>query len=166
MAEWWIHLAGVGGLAMLVPTVLLLASLRWGWTAFEEDFPADVQALLPEPTRGEVWGGRVLGTAFLLTLVAAVLVTTATWPASDDSFASAWLMAFGVIALFCAIDLFIIDWLVICAWRPRWVVVRGTESAEGWGDYGFHVRAQFSPKGIAVLVVAPLLFAAIARFVF
>jgi len=164
VADWWIHLAGVGGLTMLAPTVMLLASLRWGWTAFEQDFPTDVQALLPEPTRGEVWGGRVLGSAFLLTLVASVLVTTATWPRSSESFLSAWLMAFGAVVLFCVIDLLFVDWLVICAWRPRWVVIRGTEAAEGWGDYAFHLKAQFSAKGIAVLVAAPLPFAAVARF--
>ncbi|SMX87228.1 hypothetical protein BSP109_02190 [Brevibacterium sp. Mu109] len=54
MTEWWSHLLGVGGLALLIPTIVLLASLRWGWTAFEQDYPADIQALLPEPTPAEV----------------------------------------------------------------------------------------------------------------
>ncbi|TSD62532.1 hypothetical protein [Aeromicrobium piscarium] len=161
MSDWWIHLLGVGGLSLLVPTTVLLASLRWGWTAFAEDYPADVRARLPEPSRGEVRAGWVLGPLFLVTLLAALLVTTATWPPASERFASAWLMAFGVTALFCLIDMVVVDWLVICAWRPSWVVVRGTEDAEGWGDYAFHLRAQLSVKGLAVLIVLPLLFATI-----
>ncbi len=159
--DWWSHLLSVGGLSLLVPTAILLLCLRWGWTGLAEDYPADVRALLPDPTPGEVWAGRVLGPAFLLTLVGAVLVTVASWPPAQERFVSAWLMAFGVTVLFCLIDLVVVDWLVICAWRPRWVVVRGTENAAGWGDYAFHLRAQLAPKGLAVLVVLPLLFATI-----
>ena len=53
MAQWWFHLLMVGSASLVVPTLVLLTCLRWGWTAFAEDFPEDVQALLLEPTRAE-----------------------------------------------------------------------------------------------------------------
>ncbi|SMX87221.1 hypothetical protein BSP109_02189 [Brevibacterium sp. Mu109] len=101
----------------------------------------------------------------MATLLAALLVTTTTWEPAQDSFGSAWLIALGVVVLFCLVDIVIVDWLVICAWRPNWVVPRGTEDAAGWNDYAFHVRAQFTPKGLSVLAVLPLILALVVRFV-
>lgn len=160
MAQWWFHLLMVGSASLVVPTLVLLTCLRWGWTAFAEDFPEDVQALLPEPTRAEVVRGRVLGPIFLLSLLAVLVTTTATWEPARDGFLAAWSMALGVTVLFCLVDLVIVDWVVVCTWRPSWVTPRGTETAAGWDDYGFHLRAQLAPKGLAVLMILPLVLAA------
>lgn len=165
MTEWWSHLLVTGSVLLVVPTAVLVLSLRWGWPAFEEDYPDDVRALLPEPTRAEKLGGGVLGVAFLISLLTTLVVTTATWPAAQTDFRAAWLMALGAVVLFCLIDLVFVDWILICTWRPAWVMPRGTESAPGWGDHGFHLRAQLAPKGLAVLAVGPLVLAAVVRFV-
>jgi hypothetical protein len=35
--------------------------------------------------------------------------------------------AFGVIFLFNLVDLLILDWLIVCWFKPRWVILPGTE---------------------------------------
>lgn len=70
--------------------------------------------------------------------------------------------AFATLVAYCLIDLVIVDWIVLCWWRPSWIVVRGTEEAEGWGDYLFHVREQLSPKGLAAMFGLPLVIAGAA----
>lgn len=165
MSDWWSHLLLLGSALLIVPTVLLVASLRWGWPAFEEDYPDDVRALLPEPTRPETVSGWILGGAFLVTLLTALVMTIASWSPARTEFGAAWLMALGSVVLFCLVDLVVVDWLLICTWRPAWIMPRGTESAAGWGDYRFHLRAQLAPQGLAVLAVGPLLLAAFVRFV-
>ena len=35
--------------------------------------------------------------------------------------------AFGVLFIFNLVDLLILDWLIVCWFKPRWVVLPGTE---------------------------------------
>ena len=66
-------------------------------------------------------------------------------------------MTFAVAVMFALFDMFIIDWLVICTWRPQRLVFPGTEDCAGWRDYGFHVKEQLRPRGILALVIPSLL---------
>lgn len=66
---------------------------------------------------------------------------------------------------FSLIDLVVVDWLVICWWRPRWVVIPGTEDCEGWNDYGFHLRALLTPKGVGANLLLPGPIAVVATWV-
>lgn len=150
---------------MIVPTVILLLSLRWGRTAFAEDYPPDIRESMPEFTSADRIRGWIFGPSFVLCLLASVAWTAWSWidAASGRNYFDAYLMALATFVLFALIDLFVVDWLVICWWRPRWVVIPGTESAAGWGDYRFHVRAQLSPKGIAATFLLPAALAGIAE---
>jgi hypothetical protein len=56
------------------------------------------------------------------------------------SFGALFLNAFGVAFIFNLVDLLIIDWLVICAWTPRSLVIPGTEGLAGYKDYWHHFR--------------------------
>jgi hypothetical protein len=49
-------------------------------------------------------------------------------------------LAFSAIALlvFNAFDLLILDWLLFCTIRPRWLVLPGTEGMAGYRDFRFH----------------------------
>ena len=49
----------------------------------------------------------------------------------------------------------IIDWGVVRWWRPSWILIRGIEETEGWGDYLFRVREQLSQKGLAAMFGIP-----------
>ncbi|MCA0156153.1 hypothetical protein LB823_08080 [Tsukamurella sp. M9C] len=160
---WLSHFLGVALPLLLLPTVALFACATWGQAALAGDYPADVRALMPEFSAAERRRGTALATLFLVTLVGAVFTATVTWidGAPASGFLQAYGIAFATLFAFCVIDL-IFDWIVLCWWRPSWVVVRGTESAEGWGDYMFHVREQLSPTGLAAMFGLPLVVAAAA----
>src|SRR5690606_22666383 len=77
------------------------------------------------------------------------LTEPAFWPA----------FVFGLIALltFNVYDLLVLDFLVFSTWRPRWIVLAGTEGMAGYGDYRFHVAGFF--RGLALSLVGGLLVA-------
>lgn len=161
---WLTHFTAVALPLLLVPTAALLAAARWGIAGLSDGVPDDVKALLPEFTATERRRGTIFATIFVSTLVVAVFVATFSW--IDGVHASGFLQAFGMafatLFTFCLIDLVIIDWGLICWWRPSWIVIRGTEQAEGWGDYMFHVREQLSPKGLAAMFGMPVAIAGAA----
>lgn len=161
---WLEHFLGVALPLLLLPTVALFACAVWGRAALAGDYPADVRALMPEFSAAERRRGTVLATFFLVALVGTVFVATYTWidGAPASGFLQAYGMAFATLFAFCLIDLVILDWIVLCWWRPSWVVIPGTESAEGWGDYVFHVREQLSPTGLAAMFGLPLVIAGAA----
>ncbi|BBZ05425.1 hypothetical protein MCHIJ_48620 [Mycolicibacterium chitae] len=164
MGSWLWHALVFGGGSLLIPTAILLVCLRWARPAFADDYPPDIQSRMPPFTRTERRLSWVLGPAFILTLLAAVLWTTWSWLDADPArgLLSAYGMALGTAALFCLVDLVLVDWLIICRWRPSWVIIPGTADAAGWGDYGFHLRAQFSGKGLLALFGLPAAVAAVA----
>lgn len=161
---WLTHFTAVALPLLLIPTATLLACARWGIAGLADGVPDDVKALLPEFTATERRRGWIFGAIFVATLVVAVFVGTYTW--IDGVHASGFLQAFGMafatFFAFCLIDLVIIDWALICWLRPSWIVIPGTEQAEGWGDYMFHVRAQLSPKGLAAMFGLPVVIAGAA----
>lgn len=148
---------------LAIPTVVLLASLAWGREAFRQDYPEDIQKRMSVASRAEAVRGWVLGTGFLVSLLAVITVSAVDFLGRGPaSLAEAYgITLLGMIA-FVVIDLVVVDWLVICAWRPRWVVIPGTEDCAGWGDYAFHARVLAQLKAVAANLVLPLPLALIA----
>jgi len=58
----------------------------------------------------------------------------------DIGFPAAFLNVFGILSVFNAVDLLLIDWLVFCAITPRFLVIKGTEGMAGYKDYLFHLK--------------------------
>jgi hypothetical protein len=79
---------------------------------------------------------------------------------SESIFFSVFLGTFVVLLVFNAVDLLILDWLVFVTFRPKIVVLPGTEGAEGYGDYGFHFRAFL--RGLAGSFVGSIVVAGMA----
>jgi hypothetical protein len=38
------------------------------------------------------------------------------------------------------IDLLLLDWLLLMTFKPRFMILPGTEGMAGYNDYGFHFR--------------------------
>ncbi|KAA9394561.1 hypothetical protein FCK90_07015 [Kocuria coralli] len=97
--------------------------------------------------------GAIGGIAFVLILISGIGGVVWLWGArhAGAGFLELALMALVVNALFALFDLLVIDWLMICTWRPRRLVYEGTEDCAGWGDYGFHAKEQLRPRTLAVL---------------
>ena len=163
MVAFLVHTATVTLPLLLVPTAILLAALRWGREGFRSDYPADVQAAMPGGTRAARLRGGLLGAAFLLALLAVLTVSAHRFLTAEGSGLAA---GYGVALLgmltFVVIDLVVVDWGVICAWRPRWVVAPGTEDCAGWGDYAFHARELVQAKAVAANLLLPLPLALLA----
>jgi hypothetical protein len=161
---WSDHLLTVALPRLLIPTAALLVCARWGKAALAGDFPEDVRALMPDFTDDERRRGTLFATLFLVSLLATTFIATYSWidGVRAAGFGQAYGMALATFVAFCLIDLVIVDWIIVCWWRPSWIVIHGTETAAGWGDYMFHVREQLSPKGLAALFGVPLVIAAVA----
>ena len=60
--------------------------------------------------------------------------------------------AFGVIFIFNLFDLLILDWLILCRFTPRWVLLPGAERMEIAKPYYQHFKGFLSGTIVAALV--------------
>lgn len=158
-SAWWEHTLSVGLIAVLVAGLVLLAVLFFSPYALIHDYPEDIQKAAPQPTAAQKRVGNIAGAVFFVVLMLSMASAAWLWSAEhpDASFLDLALMTFAVAVMFALFDMFIIDWLVICTWRPQRLVFPGTEDCAGWRDYGFHVKEQLRPRGILALVIPSLL---------
>ena len=78
--------------------------------------------------------GLLIGAPF----ASALLWRTATL--GSHSFWELFAYAFGVLFIFNLVDLLIFDWLIVCWFKPRWVILPGTE----------HIVSQTLPPSVPV----------------
>jgi hypothetical protein len=76
-----------------------------------------------------------------------------------DSFGERFAYAFGVLFIFNLVDLVILDWLIVCWFKPRWVILPGTEHVAIPNPYLHHFKEFL--MGTAGLAVAGLAIAAL-----
>ena len=69
---------------------------------------------------------------------AALLWRTATL--GTRSFGERFAYAFGVLFIFNLVDLVILDWLIVCWVKPRWVILPGTEHIATPNPYVHHFK--------------------------
>jgi len=102
--------------------------------------------------------GLLIGVPFALALLwrTATLVSHSFW----ELFA----YAFGVLFIFNLVDLLILDWLIVCWFKPRWVVLPGTEHIVIPKPYLHHFEGFL--MGTVGLLFVGLAIAAFVRFLF
>lgn len=156
ITDWWAHALGWGSVAVVACGAVLIAVEFAAPYAFLNDYPADIRERAPKPTAAQRRAGVVGGIAFVLALMAGIGGVVWTWGAAhpDAGFLELALMALVIATLFAIFDIVVIDWLIICTWRPRRLVYPGTEDCAGWRDYGFHVKEQLRPRALLVLLAA------------
>ena len=126
-----------------IATVFILITMRLKPRIWLQDYPDDIQALVPPKTEEEKRLSLVLGTPFLILLFAVPFISTLALKSrhqGDVSFFPLTANAFGVAFVFNVIDWLVLDWLMFCTITPRFVVIPGTEGAAGYKDYWFHFR--------------------------
>ena len=152
-------------------TLSILASIVIGITLWInprimlQDYPKDIQALVPLKTPKEKQLANLIGIPFLILMVGLPFFSTWTLKKAnhlDVSFPILFLNAFGVIWIFNLWDLLILDWLIICSSPPKFAIIPGTEGAAGYKDYAFHLRGFLI--GTVLSIVAGLIVAAIGFF--
>ena len=104
----------------------------------------------------------LLGLLIGAPLASALLWRTATL--GSRSFRELFAYAFGVLFIFNLVDLLILDWLIVCWFRPRWVILPGTEHIVIPSPYLHHFEGFV--MGTAGLVFVGLAVAAFLHFLF
>ena len=143
-----------GLLYSFVASAYLLLALAYNPRLFLQDYPPAIQERVPPKTDREKRQARIVGLPFLLILMAGPLLSTlalARHLGAQAGFYPLFLNAFGVAFTFNLVDWLILDWLIFCAWTPRFLVIPGTEGMAAYQDYGYHVRGLLIGSGISLL---------------
>lgn len=130
-----------------------------------QDYPKDIQALVPPKTQKEKQLSNLIGIPFLLLMVGVPFFSTLTLKQANNdhiSFLALFVNAFGVVWIFNLVDLLFLDWLLICTFTPKFAIIPGTEGAAGYKDYTFHFRGFLI--GTVLSVVAGMIVASVVFF--
>jgi hypothetical protein len=115
-------------------------------------YPKDVQAAVLPATKREkhqaLWGAI----PFWLVLVGFPTGAALAAKASNHDFPLIFLSAFGVMFPPNLVDWLILDWLIICAITPKFVVLPGTEGMAGYKNYGMHFRGFLIGLALSMIV--------------
>ncbi len=150
-----------GGALSLLSSLYLLAVLYYNPRLFLQDYPDEVQARVPPKTDQERRQSLLVGVPFLLLLVAVPTLSTLTLKnqAGGATFWELFLNAFGVAFSFNLVDWLLLDWLIICTFKPRFLLIPGTEDMDSYQDYAHHFRGFLI--GTLLSLVAGLVIAAV-----
>ncbi|NQS92517.1 MAG: nitroreductase, partial [Chloroflexi bacterium] len=132
-----------GLILSFLASFIIMLSLRHNPRIWLQDYPPDIQDLVHSKTEGEKRLSLVVGIPFLVLLIAVPFVSTLVLKNQSQgniSFFTLTANAFGVAFIFNFVDWLILDWIIFCWITPAFLVIPGTERAEGYKDYQFHFR--------------------------
>lgn len=147
-----------GALLSLVGSTYLLVLLRFNLRIFLRHFPKEIREIVPPKSEKERRMSILLGLLIGAPFTSALLWRTATL--GSHSFWELFAYAFGVLFIFNLVDLFILDWLIVCRLKPRWVILPGTEHVVIPKPYLHHFKGfLMGTVGLAIvgLAIAALL---------
>lgn len=146
----WLTVVGLGALYatgfLVAFAALLTVGTRIAPDAMVHDYPPAIQARYgPKSERGRRVTAVMSGVLAVLVLVVCVLAAlhlAGADPAGTPGTGFGAGFLFGVAFMVTAhvIDLVVLDWLVFCTLRPRFVVLPGTEDMPEYRDYLFHLK--------------------------
>lgn len=151
-----------GALLSLVASTYLLLLLRLNPRIFLRHYPKEIREGVPPKSEKErrisIWLGLLIGVPF----TSALLWRTATL--GRHSFWELFTYVFGVLFIFNLVDLLILDWLIVCWLKPRWVILPGTEHIVISKPYLHHFKGFL--MGTVGLVIVGLAIAALLSIQF
>jgi hypothetical protein len=151
-----------GALLSLVASAYLLALLRFNPRIFLQHYPKEIREIVPPKSEKERRMSIPLGLLIGVPSAAALLWRTATL--GSHAFWERFAYAYGVLFIFNLVDLLILDWLIVCWLKPRWVIVPGTEHIMISKPYLHHFKGFLI--GTVGLVIVGLAIAALLSFQF
>ena len=146
-----------GALLSVVASTYLLALLRFNPRIFLGHYPKEIRAIVPPKSAKERRISLLLGL-----LIAAPITSALLWRAmtlGSHSFWDLFAYAFGVLFIFNLVDLLILDWLIVCWFKLRWVILPGTEHIVIPNPYLHHFKEFL--LGTVGLVIVGLAIAAL-----
>ena len=126
----------------LIASIYIIITFLINPRIWLQDYPQDIQDMIPPKDENEKRLSMILGIPFLLLLFGVSLVSTILLKNHnpDFSYLSLAFNAFGVAFSFNVIDWLVLDWLMFCTITPGFVVLPGSEGAAAYKDYWFHFR--------------------------
>jgi len=124
-------------------TIFLLLLVLQNPRLMLQDYPPQIQAIVPPKTEAERRRSFWLGLPFLLVLVGFPIYATFAYRSragEAPGFLHLWLYASGIVFAFNLWDWLVLDWLIFCTITPRQFVIPGSEGHPAYKDYLFHFR--------------------------
>ena len=156
-----------GALLSLVVSTYLLVLLRFNPRMFLKHFPKEIREIVPPKSEKERRMSILLGVPLGLLFIGSTFASALLWRASAQGSLSFWELfahIFGLFFLFNLVDLLILDWLIVCRFTPRWLIIPGTEHIVMPKEYLYHFKGFLI--GAVVSVIGGLAVAALLHFVF
>jgi hypothetical protein len=142
-----------GALVSVVGSIFLLVLLRFNPRVFLRHYPKEIQKIVPPKSEKERRMSILLGLLIGAPLISVLLWRTATL--GSHSFWELFAYAFGVLFIFNLVDLLILDWLIVCWFEPRWVILPGTEQIVIPKQYLHHFKGfLMGTVGLAIVSLA------------
>ncbi len=156
---------GWGLVLSAVLFAVLLGVLRANPEIMLNDYPPDVRArwgpISPRSRRQRTWVALLIFA--LLALI--VFLSTRALPRTANGripFVTAFVHFLVMLGTFNVLDWLALDWPLVY-WRPRFLVLPGTEGMAGYSSYWFHFRGFLI--GLPIITVGSALFAGLAMLV-
>lgn len=146
-----------GALLTAAFTVFVLGIMLWKPRLLLQDFPPDLQALIPPKTPQEKRLTNVMSVPLFAILLTALVWTGIRYGVAQG-FGALVLHVYLVWQVMNIFDLLVIDGIGMFAVDPANPPYPGTENAKGYRDFGFHLRGYV--KGSAMGIVIALVVAA------
>jgi hypothetical protein len=146
-------------LALLCSVYLMLA-LKINPRTFLQDYPQEIQNMVPPKSEQEKKLSLIIGLPFIALLILFPFFSTLALKqqmAGQISFFNLAIHAFGVAFLFNAVDWLVLDWLIFCTLTPKFLIIPGSEGAQEYRNYRYHFIGFLKGSGLTVglgLVIA------------
>lgn len=156
-----------GTLLSVVASTYLLVLLRFNPRMFLRHFPKEIREIVPPRSKKERRMSILLGVPLGLLFIGSTFASALLWRASAQGSPSFWELSthvFGLFFLFNLVDLLILDWLIVCRFTPRWLIIAGTEHIVMPKEYLYHFKGFL--MGTVVSVIGGLAIAALLHVLF
>ncbi len=151
----------VGVIMSIVLSVMILGSLYYNPRLSLTEYPKDIQKVVFPKSIHEKKQTIYFNIAYNSILFGTPFVSTYILHKHEKLlYIDAYFHNFGILMIFNAVDLFILDWLIFCWITPRFVVIPSTEGMKGYKDYKFHLRGAI--VGTKFLAIVSLFLAGLA----
>jgi hypothetical protein len=133
----------LSGLYVALATIFLLFLAIYNPRLMLQDYPPDIQEIVPPKTDAEKQQSLWLGLPVLLILFIFPIYATfafQTQSGGEAGFLSLWVFAFGIAFAFNLWDWLVLDWLLFCTLTPKRFVISVSESHPAYKDYFFYFR--------------------------
>lgn len=141
-----------GTILIAIFTVFVVGTLVWKPRLWLQDFPADIQALVPTKTASEKRLTTWIAIPFFTVLMGGLAVTAMRY-GTANGFGALLFHIYLVWQMINLFDLIIIDWLGMQLVDPQNPPLPGTENAKGYRDYWFHFIGFLKGSALGFAVV-------------